>query len=624
MPKITEINFKNYRAFWGEDNALKIDGKNALIYGENGSGKSSLYQGLKEFFRASDVNWTIEQPPTHLKADNPNDYEVKVVFDKNFEHPIIFNGQTIEEEKTAQTFLLNSFLSYKEMLRTHFLEQHEFGEKFFKLLTETLLVEHELGDTTIGKALKDLQEKLSNSTDKTKLLEKIRKTIPDADEEDLDEISPGSEIDAFKSLFDEKLEEISIQLNKILGYFKQSITVKFENVELNFDEKEKELKGQLGLDIKYIDIDRINHLEILNEARLSALAISIYLAAIVTNPIAQKAQKAKYKILFLDDVFIGLDTSNRLPLLEILQKFSAKRTKPFFKDFQIFITTYDRYWFEIAKKSLIDSWTTVEMFVGEARITAEQKICEKPVIVQENLGNLEKAKRYFDAFDYFSAGNWLRKALEEELERLVPQTYRIEVNKLESLIDKLFVYYTDLSCIDLIPTELKIELKTFKDSVLNPSSHFNLQSPIYKAEIEETFRVIDKLKELPIIERKLLIGMRSAIFYRNDEKDYDAEYILRENIYAVKIEGSPTRISDANHSTVFWRLGKVDFSKKNGTAFSDEEIVKIKSKVIKLSEKSERISDFLDLPEPPDWKEFTNVEGKTLIQLSEEDNFKVK
>ncbi len=45
--RITKIELKNFRAFYG---AYQIDlhkaGKNLLVYGENGSGKSSLYSVL--------------------------------------------------------------------------------------------------------------------------------------------------------------------------------------------------------------------------------------------------------------------------------------------------------------------------------------------------------------------------------------------------------------------------------------------------------------------------------------------------------------------------------------------------------------------------------------------------
>ena len=40
--KIKTIEIENYKAFWGKDR-IKVNGKNLFIYGENGSGTSSLY-----------------------------------------------------------------------------------------------------------------------------------------------------------------------------------------------------------------------------------------------------------------------------------------------------------------------------------------------------------------------------------------------------------------------------------------------------------------------------------------------------------------------------------------------------------------------------------------------------
>ncbi|MFM9840504.1 MAG: AAA family ATPase [Cyclobacteriaceae bacterium] len=52
--RVTDIRIKNYRAFYGEHHiCLDKDGKNLMMYGENGSGKSSLYTGLKDFFLSS-------------------------------------------------------------------------------------------------------------------------------------------------------------------------------------------------------------------------------------------------------------------------------------------------------------------------------------------------------------------------------------------------------------------------------------------------------------------------------------------------------------------------------------------------------------------------------------------
>jgi len=50
--KIKTIEIKNYKAFYGE-HSFNVDGKNLFIYGENGSGKSSLYYAVKDFFQSS-------------------------------------------------------------------------------------------------------------------------------------------------------------------------------------------------------------------------------------------------------------------------------------------------------------------------------------------------------------------------------------------------------------------------------------------------------------------------------------------------------------------------------------------------------------------------------------------
>ena len=56
--KITEIQLTNYKAFYGNGASNKVvipNGENLLIYGENGSGKSSLYEGVRNLFLASNV-----------------------------------------------------------------------------------------------------------------------------------------------------------------------------------------------------------------------------------------------------------------------------------------------------------------------------------------------------------------------------------------------------------------------------------------------------------------------------------------------------------------------------------------------------------------------------------------
>ena len=50
--RIKTIEIDNYKAFHGRYK-INVAGKNLFIYGENGSGKSSLYYALKDFFQSS-------------------------------------------------------------------------------------------------------------------------------------------------------------------------------------------------------------------------------------------------------------------------------------------------------------------------------------------------------------------------------------------------------------------------------------------------------------------------------------------------------------------------------------------------------------------------------------------
>ena len=48
--RIHNIEITNYKAFLGT-HKINVGGKNLFIYGENGSGKSSLYYALKDFWK---------------------------------------------------------------------------------------------------------------------------------------------------------------------------------------------------------------------------------------------------------------------------------------------------------------------------------------------------------------------------------------------------------------------------------------------------------------------------------------------------------------------------------------------------------------------------------------------
>ena len=147
--KITEIEIKNFRAFPKDYHIdLHDAGKNLLVYGENGSGKSSLYLALKSFFE-SDIdtvgrevkrtgfekhqNLFIQEPgyiKLHFRSAQPPKQEV-YEWSKDV---IETNNDLITETSEA-----SGFLDYKDLLGVHYLQPEGESVNVFDLLVKTLL-----------------------------------------------------------------------------------------------------------------------------------------------------------------------------------------------------------------------------------------------------------------------------------------------------------------------------------------------------------------------------------------------------------------------------------------------------------------------------------------------------
>ena len=149
-------------------------------------------------------------------------------------------------------------------------------------------------------------------------------------------------IESFNIELANRLAELQPKASEILDKFGHNVDIKFDFPGVKYNDKTKKLDNQqilLTVDLSGRNIPR-HHL-FLNEARLSAIAIAIYFSSILIQP------ESRLKVLALDDVLIGLDMSNRLPVLDILEEY--------FPEHQIFLTTYDKAWYEIAKQRLSDA-----------------------------------------------------------------------------------------------------------------------------------------------------------------------------------------------------------------------------------------------------------------------------
>lgn len=583
MRWITGITLNNYRAFKGLYATISIPlNHHMFIYGENGSGKSSIYNAVRDFFQSSantaksfDVNLFSKSDGNdtgsiqlHITELDPNK---KVTAENNF---IFGKPDTQSNHRIPIIQLANKvkgFLDYKRMLQTHFVDTPD-GQppNLFPLVVEDLLADHLIKKTT-GGGVADFEL----YTEWRRISEPILKFDRrySAHKKALSELP----------LFEEALRQLLIQVftefkRLIQKYFDSKLDINVKLSQMIFDRKKKSIAQELYLDIKYAGVSIPSYQTFLNEARLSALALCIYFAALKTYPTIA----SDLKVLYLDDVFIGLDTSNRIPLLEILRDEFIKQ------DFQIFISTYDRQWFELARQWFDNNgckFKSQELYIED---DGNPTTPEYPV-VQPSEGNLKKAEAYFKAKDYPATGNYLRKECEAIIKNLLPDTYRIgnggeSITELEELIQQLNRLYEDSNIAK--PQALIEALKIYRKALLNPSSHDDLKSPIYRREIQDAFNLVRQLQSLPKLNiRKVLdAGQKLSIHFPADS--YSIEMELCDNLFVTEHNGSKV-LSAAKYIIRKWTYRGVDYGKKDGTkitSMSQAEIEEITERKRSLDE----------------------------------------
>jgi hypothetical protein len=467
LPDITirKIELVNFRAFHGATNVIDLSQHQSLIVlGENGSGKSSLYYALKDFFTLDKSAMDIAGVPYRNFFALTHDTAVRVKFS---------DGDSYEWSNSSDTFpdlvgkgidTTKGFIDYKSLLQTYYGQQRANTVNIFEFLVSEILVELKpLGSAqTVGAMWHEITATLpdkrrpSTITALRRLLENFNTAMRPT-------------VEALQARAQEILEKFNLNLQ---------IEIIFPGVDYNVDfthEDNVVLNQRINLIVNFYGARHENHHHFLNEARLSAVAISLFFASFQLQP------TGRIKLIVLDDVLIGLDMQNRVPVLDILAEY--------FSGFQVFLFTFDRLWFDNLRLRFPN--------FQKLELQRLQSGAYETIGVRRALTYLEKAEEFFAQGEADVAANFVRKYYEQIIKDFCQRKKLIVCSEFHNDVGKIpaSAFWDAIgSTRNKIPLDLTLrrEIEACQTTVNNPLSHAG-SSGAHSSEVE---RAIEKVKEL--------------------------------------------------------------------------------------------------------------------------------
>jgi ABC-type dipeptide/oligopeptide/nickel transport system ATPase subunit len=462
MKRIKEIKIQNFKAFQQEQ-SFNIKGKHVLVFGNNGSGKSSLFWALytllqsstkvdvevqKYFSKYLDSNKNTHQTLKNVFMNDDEDSFIKLVVidtETNKEEVYTISHDVINTNNEDDTLiqelnLASDFINYK-LLHNFYRASHKqevnlwpvFEHDIFPFLTEGI---HNWLDDIIVKPTIDIPrtpKKYAVSSGKRTAYENKLKTLNEKIETLLSEISDHANTFIKDHFFDGKdVIRVFLRFSKKFNFDLVRTRIWDENKE---GQRHDKLHVKLGVEIydeskavKWQKIERAQ--SFLNEAQLTRIAIGIRIGALMTRPLAA----ARFKILVLDDMLISLDLSNRMDVVKIILNTEKKEDLKFFDGFQKIILTHDKGFFNLVQRNTNEEEWVYFDFNKDEKDTSAPKI-------KENLTDLQKAIKNFEENEFQNCGNNLRMEAEAILtEYLDPEMKKLagEFETLKTKLDKAF------------------------------------------------------------------------------------------------------------------------------------------------------------------------------------------
>lgn len=586
MAAISKIKIDGFKAF-PKEFELVLDGKNLLMYGENGSGKSSIYYALHALLQSqyhdkgaiyfdkhnseSLVNkyTTTADPYVEIELEGSNTkYHLSKDGYKEIPHRPISPLRDMNAECIFinHKFLFNSFsfrnsqyidlfpVFIKDILPFTF--TNDDSKYIIELYDEVLA----------GIQRRGRWHKVTSEYDNliNRFNQEVLRIIGKINYKD-DINAPSLVSNIYNNHFrDSDDRELSIELNYEnnrdhipqpnksywlrYGYRYQQTTIAHEIKEERISSKYEILSPVIRLIIKekkedgtWGDIKKPQTQ--LNEAKLTAIILSIRfsLLDLVAAPDG--------RFLALDDMLISLDMSNRMKVIKYLLDVVALKYK-------LYVFTHDRAFYnfichKIEQHNSSDSWLYKTISYINKR--------HEPIVIDEYSDYLSKAKSFYELGDYETSAINLRKCIEQSIRGLLP--YELSNNadgkflELEKLWKRLITFYSNNGK----AIDPKIQ-KSFSDSkllILNPAAHFQrLSTPIYRTELNKVFDIVASIQSLNRIDNKLIIEGGKQIKFSHPKENYVCSFILDSDLEIIEEEHIVAKIPKCKN--IEWSYNNIE------------------------------------------------------------------
>ncbi|HEY5511489.1 MAG TPA: hypothetical protein VIK10_10725 [Prolixibacteraceae bacterium] len=519
--KLHELHINNFKFFPKQDPKsplLKIDGKNLLIYGENGSGKSTIYWALytllesafkknefevEKYFKKNgefglvNIHATKNSAP-FIKAvlkdsngNNPKEYLVNPNL-----HQIVAN---MRDSSIRESGMASDFLNYRIIFRLHHIK-HSKENNLFGWFEDEIFPYILIDTISRTESVEDYYKTLKNGPKKVKDFNEIDKMIyPNASMSE----HPQEAVKKDYAIYQRYVKSVKNWNSKIEKYLKSILkranVILKDDFKQNFDFKlnfrgathdvspndpnwkEPFIELQVPQYEGKRNVVKRAH-SFLNEAKWSAIGLAIRFAII--EDWTNRPNQAELKALIIDDMLLSLDMCNRDIVLNLL-------LDRYVNSYQLIMLTHDKYFYELAQGKINarnkgNEWLKLEMYEDE-------KNGKKFPLIIKSKTNLERARSFFKQKEFSASANHLRKATECFVYEYVPKKHHYDKRFNDLNLSQLINKSRAVAKINGLPAGLIQELDLMRTNIFNPGSHYDVYTPIFQNDLIRAIETLEKV-----------------------------------------------------------------------------------------------------------------------------------